>query len=113
TSAHFKTDPKHDDYPVWSADAKQIAFSSDRDGAHNIYVKDAGGTGVEKLLVKSADAAYPWGWSPDGQSMIYSIYPTTSRRKATAWMISLTENEKPNPLWKAPSLSGRFSPDGH
>ena len=49
---------------VWSADGRRMAFfSSDRDGNHNLYVKDADGANLKQLI----DGYYSYNcpvWSP-------------------------------------------------
>ena len=35
-----------DRYPKWSPDGRRIAFTSNRDGDHEIYVMNADGSGV-------------------------------------------------------------------
>ena len=47
-----------------------IAFHSDRDGDHEIYVMNADGTGVVQLTRNSASDGYP-NWSPDGDRIAF------------------------------------------
>jgi Tol biopolymer transport system component len=54
--------------PSWSPDGTRIAFRSFRDGPSELYVMNADGTGVAKLVVNSmvgTDDAYPF-WGPSG-----------------------------------------------
>jgi TolB protein len=57
--------PKSEErYPCWSPDGKQVAFISDRDGAPNLYVINADGTGVRRLTNTPAVCYMP-SWSGD------------------------------------------------
>lgn len=57
----------HNKHPIWSPDGKYVAFSSDRDGADNIYVKSADNNGETIRLTESTTTQIPWSWSPDGE----------------------------------------------
>ena len=59
--------------PVWSADGRKIAFTSDRDGNREIYVMNADGSNVERLTHHDA---YDFGpaWSPDGTKIAFSSW---------------------------------------
>lgn len=61
--------------PSWSPDARQIAFVSNRAGgiarATAIYVMNADGTGVRKLVEGGLEQTSP-AWSPDGRSIAFS-----------------------------------------
>ncbi len=59
--------------PVWSPDGQRIAFYSDRDGNHEIYVMDADGSNVTRLTDNNYDDRSPV-WSPDGQRIAFYIY---------------------------------------
>jgi Tol biopolymer transport system component len=50
-------------FPAWSPDGKRIAFSSNRDGNHEIYVMDADGSDQKRLTNNNAE---DWGpeWMP-------------------------------------------------
>ena len=59
-------DAAEDRNPAWSPDGTKIAFDSDRHapgGFHSIYVMDANGANVERLI--ETDSTQP-AWSPDG-----------------------------------------------
>lgn len=61
-----------DSQPRYSPDGTQIAFLSDRDGAENLWVMKADGTGAKSLTKeKQASFASP-SWTEDGQSVIVS-----------------------------------------
>ncbi len=56
--------------PFWSADGARIAFTSDRRGARDIYVKNASGLGEDQLLLESSINKNLEDWSRDGRSLI-------------------------------------------
>ncbi len=59
--------PKSEErYPCWSADAKRVAFTSDRDGTMNLYTMNADGSDVKQLThLKAPAVAYMPSWSGD------------------------------------------------
>ncbi len=55
-------------YPCWSPDGREIAFASNRDGAHNLYVMNADGTGLRQLTHEQAPSlVYFPSWQGDGR----------------------------------------------
>jgi TolB protein len=53
-------------YPCWSPDGKRVAFTSNRDGAYNLYVMNADGTHLHQLThEKDPNVAYMPSWSDD------------------------------------------------
>lgn len=56
--------------PAWSPDGRRIAFVSDRDGGHHIYVMDVDGSNVS-LRTNAGRNTSP-AWSPDGKSIAFS-----------------------------------------
>lgn len=63
----------HDSYecsPVWSADCKQIAFSSDRHGNLDVFVMSAEGGSATRLTYNST-AEVPQAFTPDGRFVIF------------------------------------------
>ena len=59
-----------DSDPAWSPDGSKIAFISSRDGAFEIYVMNADGSGQTRLTNGLADNAWP-SWSPDGPKIAF------------------------------------------
>jgi Tol biopolymer transport system component/DNA-binding winged helix-turn-helix (wHTH) protein len=64
---------REDSWPQYSPDGSRIAFLSDRSGARQIYVCDAGGSNLRRLtsLEGGVERPYP-GWSPDGRQIVFS-----------------------------------------
>ncbi|MBN2318593.1 MAG: serine/threonine-protein kinase [Acidobacteria bacterium] len=57
---------------VWTPDSERVAFSSERDGAENIYWQSAEGSGSPEPLTEYPDASIlPQAFSPDGKQLLY------------------------------------------
>jgi Tol biopolymer transport system component len=66
------TGPAFDSQPRYSPDGKSIAFVSDRDGAENLWLVLADGTGARPLTKDKQNLlASPW-WTPDGEYVLIS-----------------------------------------
>jgi Tol biopolymer transport system component len=63
SQTNLTKNPGHDDYPVWSSDGRQIAFSSERDGNAEIYVMNADGSN-QINLTKNPAGDGGQAWSP-------------------------------------------------
>jgi Tol biopolymer transport system component len=53
---------------VWSPDGRRIAFVSNRDGNHEVYVINIDGSGLRNLTRNPAGDGHP-AWSPDGRKI--------------------------------------------
>jgi Tol biopolymer transport system component/predicted Ser/Thr protein kinase len=111
--SRFTFDPAADMFPLWSADGKQIAFGSSRQGLQRIYLKAANGVGDEHpvldVQVGSGQACYDW--SRDGRYILYmSLGGSTG---PDLWTIDL-QASKASPFLQTPfnESQGQFSPDG-
>ena len=71
------TGDKADDTPRWSADGKQLAFISARDGDPQVYVANADGSGVRQLTRWPGGVQPPMVWAPDGKrlAVVADVYP--------------------------------------
>jgi TolB protein len=64
----------HQRYPMWSPDGRQFLFTSGRDGAYNLYLAQADGSGVEQLThVKAPSAVYFPSWSRGRNLIVFGV----------------------------------------
>ena len=92
--------------PIWSPDAAQLVFTSNRQLTFNLYLKNSDGAKEEKDIVRNDVPSYPSDWSRDGKYILYT-------QDSDLWFVTLPELR--NKLFlKAPSVlrNGQFSPDG-
>jgi Tol biopolymer transport system component len=103
------TDPKEDFNPVWSPDGTRIAFTSDRKGARDIFIKPFTGTGAELLVVSSPTQKAVEGWSPDGKYLIYNDNTNV------IMAVPAAGEHKPFPVVSGSGFfdHGAISPDGN
>lgn len=95
--------------PVWSPDAKQIAYATSYVAAipsYEIRIKARDMAGGEESLLRSDSILHLEDWSPDGKWLIY-----TSR--GDLWLLPLEPRGEPVPFAKTPATEAfsRFSPD--
>jgi eukaryotic-like serine/threonine-protein kinase len=98
---------------VWSPDGSQIAFTSNRGGSFDLYLKASNGGTGEPPLLKDVAAKYPEDWSPDGKFLLYTVTAPTG--DPDQFVLPMTgEHREPRPYLQSQFLEvdGRFSPDG-
>jgi TolB protein len=68
--------PKSEDrYPCWSPDGQHIAFTSDRNESTNLYVMDADGGNVRRLVTSRAVCYMPsWSRTADGERIVFGMH---------------------------------------
>jgi len=94
SSTRFTFSAGADNVPTWSPDGKRIAFVSERDGGvYNLYVKDAGGTAAEELLLKTPHNKLLNDWSADGRYILYQ--EDDPKTRADLWVLPLLEGSAP------------------
>jgi hypothetical protein len=59
-----------DDYPAWSPDGVQIAYSSNRGGLWDIYIAAADGSNPLQMTANNGDNEAP-AWSPNGTQIAF------------------------------------------
>ena len=64
--------PAEDNWPCWSPNGKQIAFTSKRDGYWNIYIIPMTG-GVPAKLTEHSEGYTPLEWYPDGTGILTKV----------------------------------------
>lgn len=63
--------PWFDGWPSWSPDGRQIAFSSNRSDAYQIYIMNADGSGIMRVVDSPYTDNRPQ-WLPDGKGLIFN-----------------------------------------
>jgi len=110
TTNRLTFDLTRDFMPVWSPDGSRIVWSSQRDGADNLYQKTSNLAGDETALLKSPQPKFPQDWSHDGRFLLYSVGGNAA---LDLWVLPLQGEAKPT-LFLGTQFAesqGRFSPD--
>jgi serine/threonine-protein kinase len=100
-----------DTFPVWAPDGR-VLFSSERDGALNLYAQAADGTGVAERWTTSPNAQNATAVTPDGTRLLFMERgPTTGD---DVRQVSVTGPHTVTPLVEtaAAERNGIVSPDG-
>lgn len=92
-------------FPAFSPKDDLLAYSSDRNGPHEIYIRKMDGTGEERQLTRDGMHNVQADWSPDGKWIAYH-----SVRADGIWVIP-SDGGKPRQVAKFGS-DPAFSPDG-
>jgi Tol biopolymer transport system component len=110
TNFRLTFDPAEDFSPTWSPDGSKIAFSSDRKGKSNIYLRAADGGGADELLAESGEDKRIGDWSGDGQLLLYDIGPAEEFHEG---LFSFRDRKlAPLKSDKFMEEQGRFCPNG-
>ena len=113
TLTRVTSDQGLENYPVWAPDGRRLFFSSERDGARNLFAQAADGTGAVTRLTESANAQYPTSISPDGTRLVFTeIAAATSA--SDVLQLELDGTHAVTPLVQTPfsERNGEVSPDG-
>ena len=66
----LSTSPEYDFRPVWSPTGNEVAFTSSRAGSEDIFIRQADGSGEERLLLSTLRHASVSDWSRDGNYLL-------------------------------------------
>ncbi len=111
----LSTSPERDFRPVWSPAGDEVAFSSNRAGSQDIFLRQADGSGEEKVLAEAPSMELLSDWSRDGKYLLY--HTTDPETGADLWYLERNEDGsgwEPHPFLQTPFSERvpRFSPDG-
>ncbi|WP_027136930.1 S41 family peptidase [Gaetbulibacter saemankumensis] len=91
----------YDGYPVWSHDAKTIAFASDRYGNFDVFTMPVGG-GVPTRLTYNSSGDYPQDFTVDNKSVLFRSGRQAPAKSVRFPMPGLFQN-----LYEVPVDGGR------
>jgi serine/threonine protein kinase/Tol biopolymer transport system component len=98
---------------IWAPDGMRVAFSSNRTGVFDLYLKPSDGSGTEQRLVDSPNTKHPQDWSKDGRWLVYYEQNPTTRRNL--WALDMTSPDHTARVvadTPAEEVLAQFSPDG-
>ena len=109
------TGPEADGVPLWSPTGEAAAFSSNRAGNWDIFLRQSDGSGAAKVLVATPRDENVTDWSRDGKYLLYLLDdPETG---TDLWYLERNEDGsawEPHPFLHTPfnERVAKFSPDG-
>jgi len=106
--SRFTTDAAAEVLPTWSPDGTRVVFSSNRNGAFDLYEKPAAGAGTEESLLTTAQTKFASDWSPAGA---FSSIAALTRRGQTLTSGLSREMENKNPFRLSRRTSSKGSRD--
>ena len=78
-----------DEYPAWSPDGTQIAFTANREGHYDIFMMETDGSNIIRLTTSKANEKEP-SWFPDGKSIAYSSeIKKFIRKQLSLWHVDI------------------------
>ncbi len=67
-------DPFEENYPAWSSSGKKLAYTSDRSGVFNIYIKDLDSNDSSYAITNVLTGIQQLSWSKDDSKLVFSGY---------------------------------------
>jgi len=107
----FTADVGNDTNPVWSGDGLQVAFSSDRAGAPDLFLKTTDGRTNERSVFSRPGPQLPNDWSTDGKFIVFE--DNNRETGLDVWMLPLdgSGNGRPMIQTRFQEWGARLSPD--
>jgi serine/threonine-protein kinase len=112
TLTRLTSDPGLENYPVWAPDSRRVFFSSESNGARNLFVQ-AESSGAMTRLTESASTQYPSSISPDGRRLVFTeLAAATSASDVLQLELQGTHRVTPLVQTTFDERNGEVSPDG-
>ncbi len=99
--------------PVWTPDARRLAFRKGVPSHSNLFWVAADGSGPEERLTTSRSLQRPSSWSPDGKVLVYSE-AQSGESAEDIWLLTFGAEPRERPFLQTPFREriGVVSPDG-
>jgi WD40 repeat protein len=112
TATRFTFNAASDNLPIWTPDGSRVVFSSDRNGAFDLYQKLSNGAADEESLLVSKEAKWAGDFSRDGKSLAYFSF--NAQNNFDIFVLPMDGDRKPVPFVHSGfnETLPRFSPDG-
>lgn len=101
------THPSEENFPVFSPDGLQLAFSRQVGGNWDVYIMPVGG-GEARRITYDPRAELVTGWAPDGKTILFGSNPNVIPQL----LMIQTDGVFPKLLPLPKALVGSISPDG-
>ena len=100
--------------PIWTPDARRIAYRTWKGGAMTMSWMPADRSGPEEPLVNYKAWQSATSFSPDGKHLAFDQYDRTSSDGGDVWILSLEGGRDPQAFVKTgfPAGAAKFSPTG-
>jgi serine/threonine-protein kinase len=112
TLTRLTISPAQENHSAWTPDGRRLFFSSNREGAWNLYLQATDGTGAVERLTESPHQQDRLEVSPDGTRLIFTeVMPETT---TDIMQMQLDGSRRVMPLVQTPfaEQNGIVSPDG-
>ncbi len=100
--------------PTWTGDSKSIIFSSAREGAMNLFVQPADGTGSARRITTSPAGENMGTLTRDGKQVVFTRFGNSGT--ASDLLMAAVDGSTPAGLplltGKSSEMNGELSPDG-
>jgi Tol biopolymer transport system component len=112
TFSRLTTNPASDNAAIWSPDETKIFFTSNRIGVFDLYEKEIGGSGEDRLLLHTNNYKATLDCSPDGRYLLFQ--EINAQTNSDLWILPLFGDRKPFPYLRTEFNDAQavFSPDG-
>jgi eukaryotic-like serine/threonine-protein kinase len=101
-----------DRMPRWSPDGKNIAFTSNRSGTFDIFIKESGGASEEKLIFEHETDLYISDWSRNGEYILINALEQGANLWSI-WVLPMNDDREAYQFLSTEfdEYTARFSPD--